>query len=495
VALLLFTGCDRADDAPVVVGAKLFPESEILALALADVAEQAGAEAEYRTGVGDSAQLFLALQQGQLDAYPEYTGTLREELLEGEDTATDAALRERLAERGLGIAAEFGFENTFELGMKRATAERLGIRTIGDLADHPELRMVFGTSFLERPDGWPGLVKTYSLPQTDVRGVEQGLRYPALETDSGDVIDLYSTDAEIELLDLVKLEDDREFFPEYDAIIVYRLALEQTRPAVVEAWRALGGRVTVDVMIAANKRVAVDDEPTEAAAAGLLAAAVGDAGGLDEAAVSNWRDRARRIAWATLEHAGLVAFAVGAAVVLAVPMGVWAGNGLPGGRAILVAVGLIQTIPALALLVVLIAPLKLGFWPAAVTLVLYALLPIVRNTHAALVGIDPAVRESAMALGLTPRDRLWRVELPLALPGILAGVKIAAVTAVGFATLGAFVGAGGYGEPIYRGLRIGTERGYDDILEGAIPAAVMALGVQALLAGLERWAVSPGLRR
>ena len=492
--LPLLPGCGR-DGGTVVVGSKLFPESEILGAALAALAREAGAEAQWRDGLGDSGVLFPALQAGEIDAYVEYTGTLRQELLAGEDAATPEALRARLAERGLGVAARLGFENNFAIGVPRPLAERLDLAKISDLADHPELRFVFGAAFLDRPDGWPGLKAAYNLPQTDVIGVEQGLRYVAVEEGRSDGIDLYTTDSKISPLGLVALEDDRGFFTRYEAVVLYRLALDETRPEVVAAWRELEGAIDADTMIAANAAVELENRPPKAAAAGLLEQVAGGAAGLDAAARTTAGVRVRRIWDATLEHLLLVGVSMALAVLIAVPLGVWAGRDMPGGWAVLTGAGLVQTIPSLALLVVLIGPLGLGFWPAIVALTLYALLPIVRNTHAALVAIDPAVRESAAALGLTPADRLLRVELPLALPGILAGIKIAAVITVGFATLGAFVGAGGYGEPIFRGLRLGPTNGYPLILEGALPAAVMALATQAMLGLAERLLVSPGLRR
>jgi osmoprotectant transport system permease protein len=135
--------------------------------------------------------------------------------------------------------------------------------------------------------------------------------------------------------------------------------------------------------------------------------------------------------------------------------------------------------------------LGIGFKPSIAALFLYSLLPIVRNTYAGLQNIPPHIRESAEALGLPPQSRLWLVELPIASRTILAGIKTAAVMNVGFATLGALIGAGGYGQPILTGIRL------DDIgliLQGAIPAAGLALLVQGLFEVAERVVVSKGLR-
>jgi len=135
--------------------------------------------------------------------------------------------------------------------------------------------------------------------------------------------------------------------------------------------------------------------------------------------------------------------------------------------------------------------LGIGAAPAIVALFLYSLLPIVRNTHAGLTGIPGPLRESAAALGLSPRTILRRIELPLASPLIMAGIKTAVVINIGTATLGALIGAGGLGQPILTGIRL-ADTGL--ILEGAVPAALLALGAQALFDALERWVVPKGLR-
>ena len=156
------------------------------------------------------------------------------------------------------------------------------------------------------------------------------------------------------------------------------------------------------------------------------------------------------------------------------------------------AVGLIQTVPSLALLVFMIPLLGIGAGPAIAALFLYSLLPIVRSTHAGLTGISPQLRESAEALGLPPGATLRLVELPLASRSILSGVQTAAVINVGTATLGALIGAGGYGQSILTGIRLADTR---IILEGAVPAALLALLVQGLFELLERALVPKGLRQ
>ncbi|HET6922469.1 MAG TPA: ABC transporter permease, partial [Anaeromyxobacteraceae bacterium] len=195
-----------------------------------------------------------------------------------------------------------------------------------------------------------------------------------------------------------------------------------------------------------------------------------------------------RLLW---QHVALVLGSLLAAIAVGVPLGILAARRRGVAQPVLLAAGLVQTIPSLALLVALIPLLGIGAWPALAALFLYGLLPVVRNTEAGLSGIAPELRESALALGLPPGARLRLVELPLASPSILAGVQTAAVINVGTATLGALVGAGGYGQPILAGIRLADPA---LILEGAVPAALLALAVQGGFSLLGRLVVPPGLR-
>ncbi|MEM8874923.1 MAG: glycine betaine ABC transporter substrate-binding protein [Planctomycetota bacterium] len=488
--LIVFViGCDAADD-PVAVGSKTFAESAILASMLDELADEADVDAELRSGLGDSIICFKALERGEIDAYPEYTGTLIAELLAGEDV-TEANLEAVLAERGLGIAARVGFNNTYAIGVRRDVAQARGLRTISDLRDHPDLRFVVSTAFLDRPDGWPGLSATYGLSQTDVRGLDHALGYAALNNGGADAIDVYATDAEIAAYDLVVLEDDRRHFPVYDAVVLYRLDMDQRHPGVVAQWRRMDGLIDATTMSAANKRVVIDKQREAAVGAEVIAELLNldrDAQPLERTTAIQVREILGWTGW----HLLLTLVPMAGAIVIAIPLGIAAAKNPTLGAVVPGGVGVIQTIPSLALLILFIPLLGLGFWPAALALMLYALLPIVRNTQAGIAGIAPDLVESARALGLSPGDRLLRVELPLALPSILAGIKTSAVITVGFAVLGAFVGAGGYGEPIFRGLRTDNTA---LMLEGAIASAVLALLVSGLFRVLERLIVPRGLQR
>ncbi len=470
----------------VRVGSKKFTESVVLGEIGVLLLRDAGLRAVHRAELGGTRVLWNALRRGELDVYPEYTGTLIQEILRGEPVEEGAeGLRRVLGAHGVVASKALGFNNTYALGMREERAARLGVRRISDLLRHPDLRLGFTNEFMDRADGWPGLRARYGLPQRDVRGLDHDLAYRGLESGTLDATDLYATDAEIRYYDLRVLEDDRDFFPRYDAVWLWRADLAQEAPDAVVALARVEGRLDPATMISLNARAKLERVPEARVAADWLA------GSLGVQAEVRREGAATRLARLTGEHLFLVGVSLGAAVVLAVPLGILAARRPRLGQVVLGATGVVQTIPSLALLVFMIPLLGIGSAPAIAALFLYSLLPIVRNTHAGLHDIPGPLRESAEALGLPAAARLRRVELPLASRAILAGIKTSAVINVGTATLGALIGAGGYGQPILTGIRL------DDvglILQGAVPAALLALAVQGGFELLERLVVPRGLR-
>jgi osmoprotectant transport system permease protein len=399
--------------------------------------------------------------------------------------ATRERLAARLAEDGIRLGGAIGFENNYALGIPKPRADELGLTRISDLLAHPGLRLRFGNEFMDRADGWPGLRDFYGLPQRDVRGVEHELAYRALASGGADITELYTTDPEIAYYDLRTLDDDRGYFRRYEALLLYRADLEQRVPPAVTALKQSIGLIDAPRMIAMNAAVQIDGRSEADVASELLRTELG----IDRVVQSE--GLVARLLRYTWEHAVLVGISLTAAVLVAVPLGIVAAHRRRLGQVVLGAVGVAQTIPALALLVFMIPFFGIGAGPALVALFLYSLLPIVRNTHAGITGISASLRESAEALGLPPGARLRRIELPLAMPMVLAGIKTAAVINVGAATLGALIGAGGYGQPILAGIRL------DDtalILEGAVPAALFALAASWLFERAERAVVPRGIR-
>ena len=527
----------RGDDQrPLRIGSKRFTESYILAEILAQAVTQEGLPApQVLQGLGNTAIVFQALRGGNVDLYPDYAGTIALEILKKDATLSLQQMRDELAPWGVGVDIPFGFNNGYALAMRAAHADQLGIRTIGDLARHPQLRLGLSSEFIGRADGWRGLAARYGLPQSPT-GLDHGLAYEALRLKRIDVTDIYTTDAKIDALGLRVLEDDRGYFPRYDALVLYRLDVPRRYPAAWAAVRALGGTIDETAMVRMNARaelqgvpfhtIAADwvrglhgkpagDASAEAAASpsfepqSAAAAAAGPDVGNGTVAANGTIGRASapvkagaaaagaaepgmrsaapsamgmgfwdklfgpdlgRLAW---QHLTLVLISVSVAVLLAVPAGVWV-YPRPRLRALVLgATGILQTVPSLALLAILIILTgHIGTVPALLALSLYSLLPIMRNTCAGLAQVRSGLRMAAIALGMTRWQMLTLIELPLARPTIVAGIRTAASIAIGTATIAAFIGAGGFGERIVTGLAL-NDSGL--LLAGAIPAAALAL--------------------
>ena len=496
VAVLLMCCGALANAQTINVGSKRFTESYILGEILTQRARAAGeAAVTHQQGLGNTAIVFSALKSRAIDFYPEYTGTLAFELLGLDRAPSPEELRRLLAAHGLGVAIPLGFSNTYALGVAEARAESLGLKRISDLVRHPELKLGLSQEFLNRKDGWPALKAAYALPHSP-RGLDHGIAYEALAARQIDVMDVYSTDAKIVRYGLRLLEDDRGFFPPYDAVILYRLDFPQRYPKTWAAFQSLENRIDAARMRRMNARVELEGHAFAEVAREFLGAPEG------VASAPSAGPRERRsfmaalfgpdLARVTLQHLGLVLASLVPAIALGVPLGVWAHRSRRAAPFIMAAVALLQTVPALALLAFLITLMgRIGAAPAIAALFLYALLPIVRNTATGLADIPGPLGDSARALGLPARFRLRAIELPLASRSILAGIKTAAVISVGAATIAAFIGAGGYGERIVAGLAVNDST---LLLAGAVPAAVLALAVQWGFDLLERGLVPAGLR-
>lgn len=483
--LLTVTACaaSRTEPPTIRVGSKSFTESYILAEMVAQLVDETGeARAERRLGLGGTGIVYGALASGDIDVYPEYTGTIGQAILGEPAVASVDALRERLNPRGLVLSAPLGFDNTYALAVRRDTAVRLGLRAISDLARHRGLTAAFDPGFLERQDGWPGLRRHYGLELAGVRVMEHALTYSALAGGHVDVIDVFSTDGQLARLDLTLLADDRRFFPDYSAVLLARRSLGERFPRTWAALeRRLAGRIDTATMARLNALADLERRSFADAAAVFLG----------RAGPATARGAGGELARLTLEHLSLVLVSLAVAVLLGLPLGILAARSHRLAQLELIAVGLLQTIPALALLAFMIPLFGIGKIPSLVALCLYALLPIVRNTHAALGSLDPRLVEMTTVLGVTGWRRLAWIELPMASVTIMAGIKTSAVLTVGTATLAAFIGGGGYGTLIVTGLALNDVA---TILRGAIPSAAMALAIHVVFEALDRLLIPRALR-
>ncbi|HSG64704.1 MAG TPA: glycine betaine ABC transporter substrate-binding protein [Gammaproteobacteria bacterium] len=477
MAVALLATSAVGQQGPVVIGSKNFTEGYVLAEIMAQLVEARGIPVVRRFGFAGTLVAFEALRAGEIDVYAEYTGTIAQTILDSRALDADPALATALGPLGVEPLASLGFNNTYAIAVEPSLAESLDLERISDLRLHAQLRLGFSHEFRDRGDGWPGLKRAYELPQ-DSSGIEHGLAYQALLERKIDVTDAYSTDGDLERYGLRILTDDLGFFPEYMALPLVRSDLD---PQVKTILGSLAGRLDEASMRALNAEVVVAGRTFADVAAdflaeqGLVTAAPRARGGLGASLVTN-----------TLVHLKLAGTAVLAATFVGLGLALSVYRSPAASKLILYSTGLLQTVPSIALLALLIPIAGVGQVPAIIALFLYSLLPIARSTITALITIDPLLRRVAIALGLTQIQRLRTIYLPLALPHVLSGIRIAAVISIGTATLAAFVGAGGLGEPIVTGLALNDP---ELILQGAIPAALLAIMVELLFEALERWLV------
>ncbi|HXV77369.1 MAG TPA: glycine betaine ABC transporter substrate-binding protein [Candidatus Polarisedimenticolaceae bacterium] len=490
----------------IVVGSKNFPENRLLAEMFAQVIEQ-GTEltVERKLSLAGTQICFAALEVGAIDLYPEYTGTGLVTILRladaGDATETlNVVRREFRARYDLEWFAPLGFENAYELAVPRTLAEQAGLHTISDLVPiAPRLTAGMGYEFIEREDGLVGLRDTYGLRFGEVIGMQQALKYRAAAERRIDVLDVYGTDGRLLVADLVVLEDDRDFFPPYSAAPLVRGETSRRHPDIARALAVLAGALDERQMRRLNRRMQEEGEAVERVAAdalrelGLRPRSSASEAGSTGAGLARymWRQRAVLLAQ-TARHLQLTALALLAGVLVAVPLGMLLTRAPRLAEPLTRAVGVTQTIPSIALLAFMIPLLGVGFRPALVALWVYSIYPILRNTITALRDASPDAVDAARALGMTDRQILRGVRLPLALPVVLAGIRTSAVLTIGTATLAAFIGAGGLGEPIVSGLQLADGV---RILSGAIPAAALAISVDALLGVVERRLTPRGVAR
>jgi osmoprotectant transport system permease protein len=484
LVLILFSFTFLKKD-KITVGAKHFNEGYILSEILSQLLESNGYEVERRFNLGGTLICYEALKNNEIQVYPEYTGTIKEEILKDKNKISTDSIR-NLTQKNLNLtfSPPYGFNNTYALTMKKSLAEKLGIKTISDLRNHPSLKLGLSYEFVKRQDGWGNLAKAYGLPQKPV-GIEHGLAYSALEEGKIDLTDAYSTDGEITKYDLVILEDDKNFFPDYSAVSFYRTELDGDTKSILNS---LNGKIDEQQMQEMNAAVLYQNKSFAEVANDFLK---------KENLIHHQTEFQEThvlsdILSKTLVHIKISAIAILIAILISVPLGVLIYMQKNLTRPVLYMTGILQTIPSIALFALMIPLFGIGVLPAIVALVLYALLPITRNTVTGLLSVDPLLKTVSDGLGLTITQKLKYVEFPLSLPSILAGIKTSAVIIVGLTTIAAFIGAGGLGEFIVTGLALNNT---ELILMGAIPSAILAILTELFFEMIERISVPSLLRQ
>jgi osmoprotectant transport system permease protein len=472
-----------AEQGSIRIASKNFSENYLLAEIMSQMLEIEGYVVERNFGFGGTLVCYEALANDEIDIYAEYTGTLEQVILkQNEQAPTVASLNSKLADSEMEILGSFGFNNTYAMAIKNELAIERNILTVSDLANEPDLKIAFSFEFLNREDGWPGLASTYGMSNQPI-GIDHGLAYQAINDGKIDVTDAYSTDGDLQRYALTVLEDNRGYFPQYFAVPFVRKDL----PGKVKAVLArLEGRIDDSRMRDLNAKVVVDGDSFAVVASEFLAEeGFGQSQLEDNVMLKN-------LARNTVVHLKLTLIALVLGIVFGLPLGVFVFRHKNVARVTLYVAGLLQTVPSIALLALMIPIFGIGEIPAIVALFLYSILPILRNTITALITIDPLLKRIAEAIGLTRIEQLRYVLIPLALPNILAGIKTAAIISIGTATLAAFIGAGGLGEPIVTGLALNDT---NLILQGAIPAAGLAIIAELLFELLERVLVKEHMLR
>ena len=503
-SLLLLTFlpvCVWAQDAAraIVVASKPFGESYLLAEMAAQLLETNGFRVDRRLGLGATEIAFSALREGRIDVYPEYTGTgllaiLKQKPVSDAREAYRIVSEEFSRRYGMRWLPPLGFENTYAIAVRPETATEHQLKTLSDLARAaPQLIAGLTPDFIGREDGLPGLRAAYGINPREVRSLLQAVKYQALASGAVDLVDGYSTDGMLSRYNLVVLEDDRRFFPPYEASLLVGPSLLRDAPGAANILTRLSGTLDEPRMRSLNRKIEVDGVPVAEVAREALQLVNGDSSAIrteGRRAPSVWEylgDSRRTILSLTGRHLVLVALSLLAAIAVAVPLGLLLDTARGSAEAVIRGAGLMQTVPSIALLACMLPLLGIGMIPALVALFLYSLYPILRNTHTGLRDAAPAAVAAGTALGMTRGQVLRQIRLPLAAPVIMAGIRTAAVINVGTATLAAFIGAGGLGDPIVAGLALSDRR---MILSGALPAALLALLVDWSL-GLVEKAVKP----
>lgn len=478
IALLLSAG---ANAQTIVVGSKSFTENYLLSEIAAQLLEAHDFDVERRMGLNGTKISYEALRNKAIAVYPEYTGTITEVILARPDLQDIDDIRAALRERDLQLLDPLGFNNSYALAVTREFSETQNIRKISDLRSRPELRVAFAHEFLNRADGWPALKQRYGLLQT-ARGIEHSLSYDAITEGNIDLTAAYSTDGEILRTGLVLLEDDLNYFPRYLAAY---LANDQLSAAAVAVLQTLSGRIDNQRMQALNLQALDSDNSIADVAAAFLRE--------ENLATADYQSESflPQLLRNTQRHLKLTATALLLAIVVGVGIAVAVHRHRGLSSAFLYITGLLQTVPSIALLALMIPFAGVGQKPAIIALFLYSLLPIARSTVTAMHAIPPAYRQVAAAMAMTRLQEMRYVLLPLAMPHVLAGIRTAAVICIGTATLAAFIGAGGLGDPIVTGLALNDSR---LILQGAIPAAGLAIITELFFGLVERWLVVPHMR-
>lgn len=469
------------------IGGKAFTEGYILSEALALLFEQEGYKVERYPGLAGTMMAYEALSSSKIDLYPEYSGTISEVILKVKDVRTPEQFGQELSSKKLIASKPFGFNNSYAFAGPSKILQKNRFQKISDLKKWPG-KIAMSHEFFYREDGWKFIKDRYQLSLKPV-SMEHTFVYSAVESGEADFAVVYSTDGQLSQLDWSLLEDDLQFFPQYQPMALFKHEAPAEWVAIADLLKNTINEATIRELnsLVDEKQLSYQQAAKELLFQIGLAKHKSSILGRIESGAGR-ESVVRRVRWSRLfklagEHLVLVLGSALFAAFIAIPTGVFLLKAPRIAAFVLAGVGVLQTIPSLALLVYMIPFFGVSKTSAVVALFLYSLLPILQNTYSGLKAVDPVLLETARGLGLYPREIFWAVRWPLALPFVLAGLRVALVINVGTATIAAFIGAGGLGELIVQGLTL------NDLWlmqQGAMPAALMAIFINILFQGIER---------
>jgi osmoprotectant transport system permease protein len=490
---------------PVVVGSKNFSESIILGEMVSIILEKKfNVPVERKLALGGTKVAFDALSAGDIDVYPDYTGTgyvmiLKMDKERDPDKVYEIVNHEFQKQFGIVWSPPIGFNNTYALAVRDDDARFKNVKKLSHLS-HKVQDYKFGTphEFMERKDGHGSFTKLYELnfQQDNLKSMDSGLTYEAINSQQLDMIMAYSTDGRLKAFNLRVIEDDKRFFPPYYASLLAKRETLEKFPAIQKVFELMENFISEEDIIEMNNQVDRHKRDPRVVAnnflieQGIIEGAVKESSG--KIGFFSFAYKKRLYLFKLLkEHLILSLGALLIAFVIAFPIGILLTRRPSMGKIVFPVVNTIQTIPSLALLGFLIPFIGIGFTPALLALFLYSLLPLIRNTYIGILGVDRSYIEASRGIGLTNWQILMKVEIPLAIPVILAGLRTATVIVIGTTTIAAMVGAGGLGDPIFRGVATVNS---NLILLGAVPAALLAVLMDKLIGLLDVLLVSKGVR-
>lgn len=493
-------------NAEIIIGSKSFTEQLILGeMAAILLKEKYNQEVTKKLSLGGTKVALDALRNGDIHLYPDYTGTGYSFILQKNDLETDPdkiyreVQKEYLKRFDIIWSPPIGFNNTYALAVREDDKRFENIDSVSQLSGKTNQYRFGGPhEFMERNDGYRNFVDIYKLNfNTDkITALDSGLMYSAIRDKNVDMIMSYSTDGRILAYNLKILDDDRKFFPPYYAAWIAKSETIRKFPALKKMFSDFEELIDEETMVELNNQVDTFKlEPSTVARNFLIKRGLIKGTPSEKKRGSGFlnyvKAKKRYLIKITKDHLILSFSALFLALLISLPTGIILTR-LPSiSQPVFAFINTVQTVPSLALLGFLIPLMGIGKAPAILALFLYSLLPLVRNTYTGIKAVDKNFIEASRGMGLTNAQILMRVELPLAMPIILAGIRTASVIVIGTATLAALVGAGGLGDPIFRG--VATVNG-NLILLGAIPSAILAIVVDKLLGWSEYKLVSNGLR-